>query len=44
MATAEDLTATGETFSDIRDAVRRLCAEFPGEFWRAHDRARSYPD
>ena len=43
MATAEDLTATGETFSDIRDAVRRLCAEFPGEFWRAHDRARSYP-
>ena len=30
-------------FGDIREAVRRLCAEFPGAYWRAHDRARSYP-
>ncbi|MFT5539107.1 MAG: acyl-CoA dehydrogenase, partial [Alphaproteobacteria bacterium] len=28
---------------DIRDQVRALCAQFPGEYWRAHDKARSYP-
>ena len=43
MATAEDLAVSGESFSDIRDAVRRLCAEFPGEYWREHDRERTYP-
>lgn len=32
-----------ETYSDIRDSVRRLCAEFPGEYWRALDRTMSYP-
>ena len=28
---------------DIRRAVRALCAEFPGEYWRAKDRERAYP-
>jgi acyl-CoA dehydrogenase len=28
---------------DIRDQVRALCAHFPGDYWRAHDKARSYP-
>ena len=28
----------------IRDAVRALCADFPGEYWRALDRERAYPD
>jgi acyl-CoA dehydrogenase len=28
---------------DIRDQVRALCARFPGDYWRAHDKARSYP-
>jgi alkylation response protein AidB-like acyl-CoA dehydrogenase len=28
---------------DIRDAVARLCATFPGEYWRAKDRERAYP-
>src|SRR3990170_6014645 len=28
---------------EIRDAVARLCAGFPGEYWRELDRARSYP-
>ncbi len=32
-----------ETFTDIRDGVRRLCAEFPGEYWREKDRQRAYP-
>ena len=30
-------------FDDIRDAVARLCDRFPGEYWREHDRERSYP-
>jgi acyl-CoA dehydrogenase len=28
----------------IRAAVRALCADFPGEYWRALDRKRAYPD
>ena len=28
---------------DIRDAVRRLCAAFPGSYWQAKDRDRAYP-
>ncbi|MGE3144956.1 MAG: acyl-CoA dehydrogenase family protein [Pseudorhodoplanes sp.] len=27
----------------IREAVRALCADFPGEYWRALDRERAYP-
>ena len=30
-------------FVDIRDAVARLCADFPGRYWRDKDRARAYP-
>lgn len=29
--------------SDIRDAVARLCAGFPGEYWRKLDREMAYP-
>ena len=28
---------------DIRGAVRKLCARFPGEYWRRLDRERAYP-
>ncbi|HEX4572095.1 MAG TPA: acyl-CoA dehydrogenase family protein, partial [Dongiaceae bacterium] len=28
---------------DIRAAVRKLCARFPGEYWRRLDRERAYP-
>ncbi len=28
---------------EIRDAVRKLCANFPGEYWRKLDRAGEYP-
>ena len=34
---------TGETFPEIRDSVRRLCADFPGTYWQAKDRDRAYP-
>ena len=27
----------------IRDSVRALCADFPGEYWREKDRERRYP-
>ena len=32
-----------ESFPEIRDAVRKLCAQFPGEYWRERDRERTYP-
>jgi alkylation response protein AidB-like acyl-CoA dehydrogenase len=35
--------STAETFPEIRESVRRLCARFPGEYWRGLDRAREYP-
>jgi alkylation response protein AidB-like acyl-CoA dehydrogenase len=28
---------------EIREAVTRLCAQFPGEYWRTLDTARAYP-
>ncbi len=28
----------------IREAVRALCADFPGEYWRRVDRERAYPE
>ena len=32
-----------ESFPEIREAVRRLCANFPGEYWQKLDRKRAYP-
>ncbi|MER9435791.1 acyl-CoA dehydrogenase family protein [Mesorhizobium sp. M0618] len=32
-----------EHYQDIRDAVAKLCARFPGEYWRALDRDMTYP-
>lgn len=31
------------SFPEIRESVRRLCAAFPGEYWRELDRERAYP-
>ena len=33
----------GETYPEIREAVRKLCADFPGDYWREKDRNREYP-
>jgi len=30
-------------FAEIREAVARLCADFPGRYWRERDRVRAYP-
>lgn len=32
-----------EELAEIRRAVRSLCDDFPGEYWRAKDAAREYP-
>ena len=34
---------TQDPYASIRDEVAKLCAEFPGEYWRAKDRERAYP-
>ena len=31
------------THPEIREAVRKLCLKFPGEYWRELDRERAYP-
>jgi acyl-CoA dehydrogenase len=32
-----------QSYPEIRESVRRLCAEFPGSYWQAKDRDRAYP-
>jgi acyl-CoA dehydrogenase len=32
-----------ETYEHIREEVAKLCAQFPGPYWQAKDRARDYP-
>ncbi len=33
----------GEDFLDLREAVRRICKDFPGSYWRDLDEIRGYP-
>ncbi|MBS7706614.1 acyl-CoA/acyl-ACP dehydrogenase [Chelatococcus asaccharovorans] len=33
----------GEDFPELRDAVRRICERFPGEYWRNLDDRSGYP-
>ena len=40
---AEVAVPVGETFAEIREGVRALCADFPGSYWQALDRERAYP-
>ena len=40
----DDVTVPiGQTFPEIRQAVRALCERFPGAYWRDLDRRRAYP-
>jgi alkylation response protein AidB-like acyl-CoA dehydrogenase len=32
-----------EKYTEVREAVARLCARFPGPYWQTKDRARVYP-
>jgi acyl-CoA dehydrogenase len=38
-----DTMSGAKVHSDIREAVAKLCARFPGPYWRALDRDRAYP-
>ncbi len=38
------MDAPDEGLDQIRASVRALCADFPGEYWRALDRDRAYPE
>ncbi len=31
------------SYPEVRDAVARLCADYPDEYWRDKDRAKAYP-
>lgn len=37
------MTDHSETIAQLRETVKRVCDEFPGEYWRAKDRERQYP-
>src|SRR5262249_30343953 len=39
----DGIVSTEAAHEDIRVAVRKLCARFPGEYWRRLDRERAYP-
>jgi len=39
----QHMTIGSDPHSEIREQVHRLCARFPGEYWRKLDEARAYP-
>jgi len=42
--TAADVSVPlGEDYPEIRDSVRRICADFPGAYWRDLDQREAYP-
>jgi len=42
--TAPLAVALGDDYPEIRESVRRICADFPGSYWRDLDERRAYPD
>jgi len=38
------MNTASDTHQPLRDAVRELCAQFPGEYFRKIDEARGYPE
>jgi acyl-CoA dehydrogenase len=40
---AKFMEARSTDFAEIRDAVRRVCARFPGSYWRGLEEASAYP-
>ncbi|CAD9216960.1 Acyl-CoA dehydrogenase-like protein [Burkholderia cenocepacia] len=43
-STTDMQTTQHDPYQDIREAVRDLCSQFPGEYFRQIDDARGYPD
>src|SRR3974390_56663 len=44
MATNATTSSGHDDLAPIRESVRALCADFPGEYWRRLDRERAYPE
>ena len=43
--TLEDIVVPlGEDFADIRESVRRICAGFPGAYWRELEERKRLSD
>ena len=42
-ADTEVTVVLGEDFTELRNAVRRICKGFPGEYWRKLDDCSGYP-
>jgi acyl-CoA dehydrogenase len=44
-AAGDDLTMvpSGEDYPELRQAVQRICANFPGEYWRGLEEREAYP-
>ena len=38
-----DIAVAQDSHAEIRDEVAKLCARFPGEYWRKLDQVRGYP-
>jgi acyl-CoA dehydrogenase len=38
------MSTSNEQYQEIRDAVRALCTQFPGEYFRKVDEERAYPE
>ena len=38
------MSSHAEQFTEIRDAIRDLCKQFPDEYFRKIDEARVYPE
>ncbi len=43
MSAVAEIASEPEDLEQIREAVRALCADFPGEYWRDKDRVKAYP-
>ena len=43
MTAAQHAHEQQDEHADIRDAVAKLCGQFPGEYWRKLDREMAYP-
>ena len=43
MSDTATMVALGEDYPELRDAVRRICSDFPPGYWRKLDEERGYP-
>ena len=43
VSTATFRIEVGEDYPEIRDSVRRVCADFPGAYWRKLEESEAYP-